>query len=101
MDIMIALETLYGENRRGGIAEHLSKSMAWHIGQNFKDRKEVYDTVREGYRKRSKIVHGASIDIGDLENRKLLNYARMGISKIIEEGKLPDIHDLMLGKSFD
>ena len=97
VDLRIAMEALflkgftnkYSQEMRFRLALH----GAWFLGADFKERQEVWETLRKAYDSASGVVHGRELK-GDQEsqecNRLLLlraqDLCRRGILKLIREG---------------
>ena len=64
IDLAIALEALYLPDQ-GESTFKLAVRASWYLGENKKDRKELFTVFREFYKCRSAVVHG-----GDLDKKK-------------------------------
>ena len=104
VDLRVALETLYltgyGPDRRQEMRFRLALAGAWHLGNNFEERRRIFKTLRDAYDTASTAVHGGELDT-TTKNRALLSDAqelcRQGILKMLKEGPLSELNDLVLG----
>jgi len=100
IDLRIALESLYLQGDPGELSFRLAIHGSWHLGENFKERKIVYEKLRKFYGRASRIVHGVSIG-NYTESREILiesqDLCRKGIRKLLEDGPPNDWSELILG----
>ena len=102
IELRIALEALYLKDGSGEKGFRLATYGAWHLGTNFTERLEHYETLRKMYKIASDAVHASELkDKEKKENRRLLtasqDLCRAGILKIINEGREFGWIDMMLG----
>ena len=101
IDLRIALERLYLPQDRGELAFRLAARGAWHVGRDYDERKEHWQTLREVYALASTAVHTGEVK-DTLENRGLLvrgqRLCRAGILRRLNDAAEPDWDALILGK---
>lgn len=106
IELRIALECLYlqnigNEENRGEMGIRLSLCGAWHLGTDFRERKEFQKKLKKAYDRASRAVHGGRFDVDLPEIQELLTDAqdlcRRGILKMLKEGPPSDWSDLILG----
>lgn len=100
IELRIALEALYeigGLNEKGF---RIATYGAWHLGENFQQRKEFRDILRKIYSDSSKAVHGGKIKYA-AQDPDLVSSAqdicRSGILKRLEEVERPLWEEMILG----
>ena len=104
VDLRVALETLYltgyGPDRRQEMRFRLALAGAWHLGNDFEERQRIFKTLRDAYDTASAAVHGGELNT-TTKNSTLLSDAqglcRQGILKMLKEGPLSKLNDLVLG----
>ena len=100
IELRIALEALYLTDTRGELTFRLSSRGAWHLGRDFEERRNYYDTLRRAYSLASKAVHTGHVE-DDSQNTELLERAldlcRSAILKTLDEVEEPDWTRLILG----
>ena len=101
IELRIALESLYLRGIDRELGFRLATCGAWHLGTDFNERLKYQGILKDAYDLGSKAVHtGATQDTE--QNRQLVTDAqdvcRKGILKRLEESKMPDWNDLILGK---
>ena len=104
IDLRIALEALYLDRNTGGHTFRLALTGAWHLGSDLSERKKIQRVLTQFYRAASNVVHGEAINKkkGDLKwLEQARDVCRRGILKIIEEEKLPDWNELLLGQEIE
>ena len=100
IDLRIALEALYVDSDQGELRFRLAVTGARHLGNCFKERKEIYNSLRSFYDLSSRVVHGVEIgqhkdaDVAAIE--KATKFCRDGILKIVESEDRPNWLDLLL-----
>ena len=102
IDLRIALEALYLDSDAGEMRFRLATNGAWHLGVDFDERSDYYNTFRKAYDLASKAVHAGEVKF-TREERDLLASAqvacRKGILKRLKEKNKPDWNELILGGS--
>ena len=100
IDLRIAFEALYeigGSNEKG---LRIATYGAWHLGENFQQRKEYQEILRKTYDASSRVVHGGELKQA-VKNSDLAPSAqdicRDGILKRLEEEKEPKWKEMILG----
>ena len=58
IDLVIALEALFGDGRAHGLAHKLAKRGAWWLHATETERCATFRTIKKLYRYRNKVVHG-------------------------------------------
>ena len=100
IDLRIALEALYLESDAGEMRFRLATNGAWHLGIDFAERSDYYNTLRRAYDLASKAVHASEVKF-TREDQDLLATAqdacRKGILKRLKEKEKPDWNELILG----
>ena len=101
IDLRVALDmTFLGDAGQGEMGFRLATHAAWLLGANPQERLCYQETMKKVYNLASRVLHGNTIKFKD-EDRKLLQdgqkICRAGILKIIENGKIPDWKNLILG----
>ena len=108
IDLRIALESLYlkdfqNDRYRGEMRFRLALYGAWHLGEDFVDRKIIRKKLLDAYDEASSIVHGSSVD-DTVKRRRLLiegqDLCRRGIQKLLEEDP-SNLADLILGAGYE
>ena len=102
IDLRIALEALYLESDAGEMRFRLATNGAWHLGIDFAERRDYYNTLRRAYDLASKAVHASEVNFTERE-RNLLATAQdachQGILKRLKEKEAPNWNELILGGS--
>ena len=100
IDLRIGLEALYLEETGAELRFRLASHGAWHVSENFEERKRNFQTLKQSYSLASNAVHGGNIKKND-NNEKLFENAqrlcREGILKRLEEKTKPNWNDLIMG----
>ena len=99
IELRVALEALYLRDSGGELSYRLAARGAWHLGVSVEARKSHYQTLREVYRRASKVVHGQQLKDTELVDSLVKDgqdACREGILKMLKEGE-PDWNDLLLG----
>ena len=100
IELRVALEALFLNDCKGEFQYRLATRGALYLGENFKERKEYYDILRDAYNIASKAVHGEEVNIK--KHKKLLENAqdiyRKGILKMLQQGQRPDWEKIVLGE---
>ena len=101
IDLRIALEALYLEGVNDELGFRLSNYGAWHLGENFEERREYQATLQKAYRRASQAVHADTLE-STKENATLLvraqDLCRTGILKRLDETENPNWKEMVLGK---
>jgi len=102
IDLGIALESLYLNDvpNEGELRFRLALRLAWHLGNDAKERKKLFDEARELYDLRSAVVHSGAIGRNSNPSSTLesgQDLCRTSIRKIIEDGGHSDWTLLCLG----
>lgn len=105
IDLRTAFEAIYLTDRDGNseLSFQLRLRASWYLGEDKAHRKELMENFKKIYKWGSKSVH-----TGRLHNKttqqeivefteKAQDLCRDSILKILEDGKLPDWNDLILG----
>lgn len=105
IDLRIALESLFlADNARQEMKFRLAVNAAWLLGEDAKDRRRIWESIRKSYDAASKAVHTGDFDRHQ-ENRTLLADAqclcRKGIRRMLGEGRVSDWPGLILGSNVD
>ena len=94
IDLIVALEALFGDGEAGGIAYKVAmRGACWmHAAEN--ERYTAFDTIKELYRYRSKVIHGNSgKDLTSQRVNQLEGMVRSGLRKFldwqVQQGKTP------------
>ncbi|MCY4557944.1 MAG: HEPN domain-containing protein [Chloroflexi bacterium] len=100
IDIRIALEALYLDNKEGELRFRLASHGAWYMSESTQERKENFHTLLEVYKLASSAVHGNEVKTSDnnkaiLENAQTL--CRKGIMKRLREQESPRWNDIIMG----
>ena len=101
IDLRIALEALYLDRTEGELRFRLASYGAWHVSQNFEERKRNFQTLMNAYALASNAVHGGNVKKNDKNNKLLENAQRLcreGILKRLEEERKPEWNDLIMGE---
>ena len=100
IELRIALEALYeigGVNEKGF---RIATYGAWHLGEDFQQRKEYREILRKTYSDSSSAVHGGKVKHA-AQNPDLVSSAqdicRDGILKRLEEVEKPNWDEMILG----
>ena len=100
IELRIALEALYLDDKGGELGFRLASYGAWHISECMDERKQNFQTLLQTYKLASKAVHGSDIKRNS-ENKKLLEDAQRicqkGILKRLREDMVPKWDDLIMG----
>lgn len=99
IDLRIALEALFIEERGGEIAFRLATRGAWYLGSDLEDRVRIHRELRRAYREASNVVHGNRED--DQELQSVLEHAqdlcRRAILKRMDDPGKPDWEAIIMG----
>ena len=101
IELRIALEALYLSGIEDELGFRLATRGAWHLGANFEERKEYRKILHAVYDRASKAIHASTKAFTEKDREHLANaqdLCRRGILKRLEESKMPDWNDLILGK---
>ena len=106
IDLVIALEALFGDGETGGIAHKLAKRGAWWLHKTESERCTAFKTIKKLYRYRNKVVHGnLRKDLTDHRVNELEGIVRSSLRKFldwqVQQGKTPsgtDIGDFIMAK---
>ena len=110
IDLGIAFETLYlsGIGEKGELSFRLRVYAAWYLGEDVKTRERLLTIIKQIYDCRSRAVHDGTlapknIKFGE-DNIPMYQFIRetrvlclISIMKIIDEGRIPDWNNLILG----
>ena len=100
IELRMALEALYLKDYSGELRFRLATHAAWHLANDFSERRDYYDIFRRVYQLASKAVHAGDIGIAP-ETRNLLETAqdlcRLGILKRLDEANPPNWTEMILG----
>ena len=100
IELRIALEALYLKNAAGEKQYRLATYGAWHLGNGFSERREVFRAIRKTYREASNALHAETVKPTN-EHRETLRSAqdicRDGILRRLCETQEPEWDDLALG----
>ena len=81
LDLMITLENLFLKGTNQELSYRISMRMAYVLGKDKEDRKNIFDFIKDAYNLRSKIVHGEKSD--KLDNQKFLELRELTRKSII------------------
>lgn len=101
IELRIALEALYLSGIKDELGFRLATRGAWHLGANFEERKEYRKILHAVYDRASEAIHASTKAFTEKDIEYLANaqdLCRRGILKRVEESKMPDWNDLILGK---
>jgi len=98
LDLIISLENLFLKGITDELSFRLRLRMAFLLSDDFDGRKKIYDFMRAAYGKRSKLVHGESVNSIDYDSLfELRQMVRESIKIFIKNPKLrDDIDDFIL-----
>lgn len=95
LKVISAFEILLLNNMRTGITEKISKNIAYLMYDDFKNRFECYEFIKNCYDIRSKIIHnGFSDDANHILTKKVIDLHKELIKKILLEYKFKDYNEL-------
>ena len=100
IDLGIALESFYINDRSPEIRFRLAQHGAWYLGRCAEHRKRIARDLRHIYDQRSDAVHSGLVVRNERTVRiqeRAREYCRRSIVKAINEGKKPDWADLIIG----
>ena len=101
IELRIALEALYEIKELNEKGFRIATYGAWHLGEDFERRQEIWETLHNAYRDSSSAVHGGKPKHA-AKDPQLISFAqdicRDGILKLLEETKRPKWEDEILGK---
>lgn len=88
----IVLETIFGPDN-GDLSYRISQRVSFFLGRDSTERKKIFQDMKKGYKWRSKIAHGASLDSLSPEDsleltQKTESLIRNAVRKILEEPTL-------------
>ena len=98
IDLRIALEALYG-GRGPELAFRVSTCGARHLGRDLDERRHYRDLLAKAYSTASRIIHAGEVK-GPSVAQSLkdgLDACRKGVLKCLEEGRIPNSDELLLG----
>ena len=106
IDLVIALEALFGDGETGGIAHKLAMRDAWWLHTTESERCTAFKTIKKLYRYRNEVVHGnLRKDLTDHRVNELEGIVRSSLRKFldwqVQQGKTPsgrDIDDLIMAR---
>lgn len=107
IDLVIALEALFGDGDSSGITYKVAMRGACWLYKTESDRWDAFQTIKKFYGHRSRVVHGGSgRNIGDQEMNELEAMVRSSLTKFLnchlQQGKPPSPRDIdrliMVGK---
>ena len=106
IDLVIALEALFGDGEPGGITYKIAMRGACWLREKENERCAAFDTIKKLYGYRSKVVHGnLGVDFTDQRVNELEGMVRSALRKFlnwrVQHGKTPcgrDIDDLIMAK---
>ena len=85
IDLVIALEALFGGGGSSAIAKNLANRSAWWLHTNETERCAAFKTIKKLYRYRNKVVHGnLGRDLPDDRVNELEGMVRSGLRKFLE-----------------
>ena len=104
IDLVIALEALFGGGKAGSISHRVAKRGACWLHAKGNERCAAFDTIKKFYGYRNKVVHGSSgKDLTGQQVNELEAMVRSGLRKFldwrVQHGKTPssrDIDDLIM-----
>ena len=100
IELRIALESLYLDDPDGEFGFRLATYAAWHLGEEWEERKKFHDIFRKTYRLASDAVHGRLVEDKDSHKRLLEDAQALcnkGILKRLYEKQAPKWNELILG----
>ena len=102
IELRIALEALYNKKSTSGSGFRVASHGAWHLGSDFKERRQYQEALRKAYKLASGAVHASEV-LDNKNNRDVLtegqDLCRLGILKRLNESEEPNWDDMILGKS--
>lgn len=101
----IALEALFGTSQGGEITYRLSQRIAFFLGSNSEERKDISKLVKRAYSLRSEVVHGMRLKklTEEKSNTSMLNTEqriRDSIKKILQDDKLIEVFSCKKRESY-
>lgn len=69
IDLMIAFEALLIKNNERSIKQNIATRCSKFLSFKY-DREEIYNFLRKAYELRSEIVHGASVELNEMNSRE-------------------------------
>ena len=94
IDLIIALEALFGDEEFGNIAYKVAIRCASWLHKLGKARHRTFCDVKERYSSRNKIVHGKNFDLTEQQLTELEHIVRESLRKFLQyqskQGKIPD-----------
>ncbi len=100
IDLRIALEALYLDNRMGEFRFRLASHGAWYISENTEERKTNFRTLLQVYDLASSAVHGRNVAATEKNNTLLKDAHTLcwkGIMKRLREQEAPNWNDVIMG----
>ena len=99
IDLVIALEALFGDGEPGSITYKLAMRGACWLHATKNERRAAFDTIKKLYRHRSRVVHGnSSNDLTGQRVNELEGIVRSSLRKFldwrVQHGKTPDSRDI-------
>lgn len=94
IDYWIILESIFLQDKQE-LSYKAAIRIAYFLGENAEQRKEIFSKIKKSYNYRSKVVHGSGIpnDINDICNITQA-YLLQGLIKIIDQGTFPTNEEL-------
>ena len=101
----IALEALFGTTEGGEITYRLSQRIAFFLGSNTEERKDISGLVKSAYRLRSNVVHGMRLEklTEEKSNTAMLNtelWIRNSMKKILQDEELIEVFSCKKRESY-
>ena len=82
--MLVGLETMFLRNSSEPIQQNVGERMAFLIGKDIRERKDIVTTLREIYSIRSKFIHHGATFIAETNLlRKFMNYTFLCFSKLV------------------
>ncbi len=99
IDLVIALEALFGDSEAGGIAYKVAMRAACWLHATEEERCAAFDTIKKVYRHRSEVVHGnPGKPLTGHRVNELEGMIRSGLRKFldwqVQHGKTPSSRDI-------
>jgi len=93
LNLWIALESLFGPDDPKEITYRMSQRIAFFLAENRAEARNVFELAKKGYKWRSKIVHGRSLDSLDAQDSEQMLFAaedliRRSLNQILDDTKL-------------
>lgn len=98
-----ALESLFSYEKSSEIAHRIAERVAWFVGENLKERKEIFKQVKKSYNVRSTVIHGSFFKEQELINMREISMFLDSVLRDIysspEFGKL-DLQDSIVFENY-